>query len=56
MVVAPKDYSLLGIKVDKSFHAIGSMATIAFAFNSNILLEMHVNSMHSISYPPPICN
>ncbi|CAK9200368.1 unnamed protein product [Sphagnum jensenii] len=37
---APRDYSLLGTKADVSFRSIGSLATIAFAFNSNILPEM----------------
>ncbi|CAM6040597.1 unnamed protein product [Sphagnum compactum] len=37
---APRDYSLLGTKADVSFRSIGSLATLAFAFNSNILPEM----------------
>ncbi|KAH9541725.1 hypothetical protein CY35_14G080600 [Sphagnum magellanicum] len=36
----PRDYSLLGTKADRTFHAIGALATIAFAYNTGILPEM----------------
>jgi hypothetical protein len=44
---APRDYSLLGTKADVSFRSIGSLATIAFAFNSNILPEMQVSNLNA---------
>jgi len=37
---APRDYSLKGTKADRTFNAIGALATIAFAYNTGILPEM----------------
>jgi hypothetical protein len=39
---APRDYSLKGTKADRTFNAIGALATIAFAYNTGILPEMQV--------------
>lgn len=36
----PRDYSLRGNVTDRTFNAIGALATIAFAFNTGILPEM----------------
>jgi hypothetical protein len=38
----PRDYSLKGTKADRTFNAIGALATIAFAYNTGILPEMQV--------------
>lgn len=38
----PRDYSLRGNVTDRTFNAIGALATIAFAFNTGILPEMQV--------------
>jgi hypothetical protein len=40
----PRDYSLKGTKADRTFHAIGALATIAFAYNTGILPEMQVGA------------
>jgi hypothetical protein len=38
----PRDYSLKGTRADRTFNAIGALATIAFAYNTGILPEMQV--------------
>lgn len=46
---APRDYSLKGTEADKTFNAIGALATIGFAFNTGILPEMQVPQMSIIT-------
>jgi nitrate reductase NapE component len=45
-----RDYSLQGSATDRTFNAVGALATIAFAFNTGILPEMQVNTMSTLSW------
>lgn len=39
---APKDYSIFGTRPTKAFDALGSLGTMAFAYNTVILPEIQV--------------
>ena len=42
----PKDYSVAGTSADKAFNALGSLGTMAFAYNTVILPEIQVSTAH----------
>ena len=44
METAPKDYSIVGTSADKAFNALGSLGTMAFAYNTVILPEIQVST------------
>ena len=46
METGPKDYSIAGTNADKAFNALGSLGTMAFAYNTVILPEIQVTTAH----------
>ncbi len=46
METGPKDYSVAGTSADKAFNALGSLGTMAFAYNTVILPEIQVRTIY----------
>ncbi len=46
METGPKDYGISGTSADKAFNALGSLGTMAFAYNTVILPEIQVSTAH----------
>ena len=44
METGPKDYGISGTSADKAFNALGSLGTMAFAYNTVILPEIQVST------------
>ncbi len=46
METGPKDYGIAGTSADKAFNALGSLGTMAFAYNTVILPEIQVSTAY----------